>query len=538
MPVPSIETTKTAAIRQIGVYQLLELVVAYLGMREMGTGSRGGQVARMLGRSAASVAFLIALAASQQVFAQESRTISFHNMHTKEDLTITYKVNGRYVPEALAKINYMLRDWRRNEATKMSPKLIDLIYDVHRDTGSKLPIHVVSGYRSPVTNAALRRRSKGVAKHSQHMLGHATDLYFPDVPLAKIREVGLKYQRGGVGYYPTSGRPFVHLDVGSVRHWPRMSRQELARLFPDGNTLHVPADGKPLPRKVKTAPILVASNDTSEERFDSTKIAAARPFRQKDPSAPVFNTESDEQELTVASVVTPDDERDVILNKPIPAKPQLLADAETDEDIQDAPLPPSRPIVTARLDQNPEALSFDLPRENAPVPTSRPSPQYSLAGLIASLPGRDTSPEETVSAIGYAPVSQAAKKGDSLFARAAASGNPLITASLGPSGIPQPVEFDDESDSEEETVSIDDESARVRSLMNTRRISGSGFAVLKAPDQERIASMVASPALIVTAQFGHGPGQEPMTGLFTGPAVKPLLVTRMGPGRFETASVR
>ena len=531
-----------AVIRQFGVYQLLELVVAYLGMREMGTGSRGGQIARTLGRCVAAAAFIMAIGASQQVFAEESRTISFHNMHTKEDLTITYKVNGRYVPEAMAKINYMLRDWRRNEATKMSPKLIDLIYEVHRDTGSKEPIHVVSGYRSPVTNAALRRRSKGVAKHSQHMLGHATDLYFPDVALSKIREVGLKYQRGGVGYYPTSGRPFVHLDVGSVRHWPRMSRQELARVFPDGNTLHVPADGKPLPRKVRTAPILVASNDTSEERFDSAKIAAARPFRRKDPSAPVFESESDEQELTVASVVAPDDTRDVILNKPVPAKPQLLADAEeSDAGIPDAPLPPSRPIVTARLDQNPEALSFDLPRENAPVPASRPSPQYSLAGLIASLPGRDTpqrSIEDAVTAIGYAPVSQAAKKGDSLFARAAASGNPLITASLGPSGVPQPVEFDDESDSEEETAAIDDESERVRSLMNTRRISGSGFAVLTAPDQERIAGMVASPALIVTAQFGYGPGQAPMTGLFTGPAVKPLLVTRMGPGRFETASVR
>jgi hypothetical protein len=92
----------------------------------------------------------------------------------------------------------------------------------------------------------LRRRSSGVARFSQHMLGHAMDFFIPDVPLEQIRFAGLRLQRGGVGFYPTSGSPFVHLDTGSIRHWPRMTHDQLARVFPDGHTVHVPSDGNPL----------------------------------------------------------------------------------------------------------------------------------------------------------------------------------------------------------------------------------------------------------------------------------------------------
>ena len=93
----------------------------------------------------------------------------------------------------------------------------------------------------------LRRRSKGVAKNSQHMLGKAMDSSFPACRSTKLRDIGLRMQVGGVGYYPTSGSPFVHMDIGNVRHWPSMSRQQLVRVFPNGKTLHVPSDGKPLP---------------------------------------------------------------------------------------------------------------------------------------------------------------------------------------------------------------------------------------------------------------------------------------------------
>jgi hypothetical protein len=93
----------------------------------------------------------------------------------------------------------------------------------------------------------LRSRSKGVAKTSQHTAGKAMDFYIPGVPLAKLRATAMKFQGGGVGYYPSSGSPFVHVDTGNVRSWPRMSRQQLLALFPNGETLYLPTDGKPLP---------------------------------------------------------------------------------------------------------------------------------------------------------------------------------------------------------------------------------------------------------------------------------------------------
>jgi uncharacterized protein YcbK (DUF882 family) len=164
----------------------------------------------------------------------ETRTISFHHIHTGEDLTITFKVNGRYDEAALAKINTLLRDWREEQPIKMDPQLIDLLWEVHRETGSKEPIWVVCGYRSPSTNSMLRQHSSGVAKFSQHMLGKAVDFYIPGVPLDQLRAAGLRAQRGGVGFYPTSGSPFVHLDTGSVRHWPRMPEPQLASVLAKG----------------------------------------------------------------------------------------------------------------------------------------------------------------------------------------------------------------------------------------------------------------------------------------------------------------
>ena len=164
----------------------------------------------------------------------ETRTISFHHIHTNEDLTITYKVNGRYDEDALGKINHLLRDWRESEPIKMDPHLIDLLWEVHREVGGKEPIWVVCGYRSPETNSMLRKRSSGVAQFSQHMLGKAVDFYIPGVPLDQLRAAGLRAQRGGVGFYPTSGSPFVHLDTGSVRHWPRMPEEQLASVLAKG----------------------------------------------------------------------------------------------------------------------------------------------------------------------------------------------------------------------------------------------------------------------------------------------------------------
>ena len=176
----------------------------------------------------------------------ETRTLSFHHTHSDEDLTVTFKRDGRYDEEALKQLNHYLRDWRSQEQTTMDRHLFDILWEVYRDVDGKKPIQIISSYRSPATNAMLRRRSSGVARFSQHMLGHAMDFFIPDVPLEQIRYAGLRLQRGGVGFYPTSGSPFVHLDTGSIRHWPRMTHDQLARVFPDGRTVHVPLDGNPL----------------------------------------------------------------------------------------------------------------------------------------------------------------------------------------------------------------------------------------------------------------------------------------------------
>ena len=218
-----------------------------------------------------------------------TRSLSLYNTHTKENATIVYKRNGKFDADGLRKLNRFLRDWRRNESTTMDPALFDLIWQVVQETGAKKPIHVVSGYRSPATNNMLRSRSRGVAKKSRHMRGQAMDFYLPGVPLAKIRKVGLLMQSGGVGYYPTSGSPFVHIDTGNVRHWPRMTRKQLVKVFPNGNTVHVPSDGKPL-RGYKQAKVMVAQHKAemirdakNATRF--SQVAKAAPSRTTSPLA-------------------------------------------------------------------------------------------------------------------------------------------------------------------------------------------------------------------------------------------------------------
>jgi uncharacterized protein YcbK (DUF882 family) len=178
--------------------------------------------------------------------AGDTRTLSFAHTHRDDTITVTFKRNGSYDEDGLKKLNHYLRDWRTDDVTRMDPQLFDILWEVHREVGAKEPIHIISSYRSPNTNAMLRRRGRGVARFSQHMQGKAIDFFIPGVPLADIRAAGLRLQRGGVGFYPTSGSPFVHLDTGSIRHWPRMTHDQLARVFPDGKTVHVPTDGHPL----------------------------------------------------------------------------------------------------------------------------------------------------------------------------------------------------------------------------------------------------------------------------------------------------
>ncbi len=241
----------------------------------------------------------------------DTRTLSLHHLHTDEDITITYKRDGRYDEEALKKLDHFLRDWRKDESVHMDPRLFDVIWEVSREVGHDKPIQVVCGYRSPSTNAMLRRRSGGVAEFSQHTLGKAMDFYIAGASLQEIREAGLRLQRGGVGYYPTSGSPFVHLDVGSVRHWPRMSREQLARVFPNGRTVHIPSDGQPLSgyaqaladiqKRGSSAPSQMSLAAAQSAGIDTSSVGSTR---SKGLFASLFHTDDEDDDTTQPATTT------------------------------------------------------------------------------------------------------------------------------------------------------------------------------------------------------------------------------------------
>ena len=222
----------------------------------------------------------------------ESRTLSLYHVHTKESLTVTYMVNGRYVPSALKKINYVMRDWRRNEVKRIDPKTIDRMWELHADLGSRAPISIVSGYRSAKTNGFLKKIGRNVAKKSQHILGKAIDLYFPDVKTEKIRNSALVRQVGGVGYYRSSGGPtgFLHIDSGNVRHWgPAISRTQMARIFRDyRKTVGARLGGKyqeqemaPAPAPEPTDSNAIAYEGVDEDVADAADSKSAPTPRKK-----------------------------------------------------------------------------------------------------------------------------------------------------------------------------------------------------------------------------------------------------------------
>lgn len=149
--------------------------------------------------------------------AVDSRTLGFFNTHTNEILKATYWQNGSYDRGAVSDINYILRDFRSGDVFSMDLKLFDLLTILHRRTDSKKPFEIISGYRSPLTNAKLASASNGVAKRSMHMEGKAIDIRLRDVKLADLRLDAMAMKAGGVGFYPKSD--FVHVDTGRVRHW-------------------------------------------------------------------------------------------------------------------------------------------------------------------------------------------------------------------------------------------------------------------------------------------------------------------------------
>lgn len=147
----------------------------------------------------------------------KKKELSFRNLHTDEKLRVTYWKNGAFDQSAMAKIYHVLRDFRTGDVYPISANLIDLLHDLQGKLRIDGPIEIISGYRSPQTNASLRSQSDGVARQSYHMKGLATDIRMEGISLRRLQTTALFMGRGGVGFYPKSD--FVHIDVGPVRRW-------------------------------------------------------------------------------------------------------------------------------------------------------------------------------------------------------------------------------------------------------------------------------------------------------------------------------
>jgi uncharacterized protein YcbK (DUF882 family) len=327
---------------------------------------------------------LAALIGTTSLALAENRSLKLHFTHTGERAEITYKRNGRFDQRGLAQVNRILRDWRRNQSTKMDPRLLDLVWEVYQRSGATDYIHVVSAYRSPATNNMLRGRSRssGVAQKSQHTLGKAMDFYIPGVKISTLRQIAMQVQVGGVGYYPTSGSPFVHLDVGSVRAWPRMSRKELARIFPNGRTMHLPSDGRPLPgydvavadykRRVGSSSIEVASTAPGGNNASATRSA------KRSGSG-----------LLTAMLPTPKSRAEEALAEQTAPRPnpRVIERAEADPDFVDlatlaAPLPSLRPAAALPPDPIRTAALAPTP-VLAPATRPTPTPAFGAPAALA-----------------------------------------------------------------------------------------------------------------------------------------------------------
>lgn len=393
--------------------------------------------------AAFTFAGLAGLATNGNSTSNGDRTISFYHIHTQERLTITYKKGGKFDPDAMKKIDWIMRDWRKNEAIKIDPATIDLAWEMYQELGSSEPISIICGYRSDGTNQMLRRTRGGQASKSHHMTGKAIDITFPDVPLKKMRYSALVRERGGVGYYPTSGIPFIHIDTARVRAWPRLPRQELALLFPEGHTRHAPSSGGPItPSDVRDArekyrelstQIAQFHSDRRNGRSAATQIASAsgkagvkpmalaslggglnatpgQPSRQIslswDKITPPGKPATGEQRKVVAAFAPPQ------IGKP---KPQLVAapklidrssrftpsqsgigTTQSDKDrarlndlVQQASLNPAAMPITAKPAASPTAL----PKLVAgPKPAVRPQKALADAAIAASRPSTSAPP--------------------------------------------------------------------------------------------------------------------------------------------------
>ncbi|MGH6924338.1 MAG: DUF882 domain-containing protein [Propylenella sp.] len=323
------------------------------------------------------LSLVVALPGQSAQSREPDRTLKLYFGHTGERGSFTFKRNGRYDRKELERVNRFLRDWRKEESTRMDPQLLDLVWEIYDESGSDDYVHIISAYRSPKTNKMLRDRSSGVAKNSQHIRGKAMDFSIPDVPLDKLRVIAMKKQGGGVGYYPRSGSPFVHVDTGSVRAWPRMSRQQLIALFPNGGTLHLPADGKPLPGYERA----VARRQTAGE----TTLAYLETEPDEDAAPTVANTSGGNGGSGGVKAwlkgVFQGDGRD---------------EGTTDTD------PAAAPATTAE----PQLIAADDPRLEPRRPRARPQAEVELAAaeVVPALVAQPSADERTMAALAFAPL--------------------------------------------------------------------------------------------------------------------------------------
>lgn len=181
---------------------------SFLGI---GAATLGGVLIPALASPAAAATF------KGGVISKGARRLSFRNAHTGEMFSGVYRVGNKYLPDAFDQINMVMRDFRTDQKYPMDPRVIDILYTVHRMTGRTTPFEIISGYRSPTTNAMLRRKSSGVAKKSLHMQGQAIDLRMEDFSTKRLSDIASSLRAGGVGYYSKSN--FVHIDSGDVRSW-------------------------------------------------------------------------------------------------------------------------------------------------------------------------------------------------------------------------------------------------------------------------------------------------------------------------------
>jgi uncharacterized protein YcbK (DUF882 family) len=476
----------------------------------------------------------------------ETRTLSFHHTHSDEDLTVTFKRNGRYDEDALKKINHFLRDWRSQEQTTMDRHLFDILWEVYRDVDGKQPIQIISAYRSPATNAMLRRRSSGVARSSQHMNGQAMDFFIPGVALEQIRFAGLRLQRGGVGFYPTSGSPFVHLDTGSIRHWPRMNHDQLARVFPNGRTVHIPSDGNPLPGyELAKADIEKRGNGDDDSYSKSKPSLLASLFRGRSS-----NDEDDEGAATAASpkpsavslmaAAVPAKSADPV---PVPrAKPAAAATFQlASADVQSIPLgKPSRPASPAKTEAKPETPADIINARGfwgeTPAAAKQATPEQ-IAALRARQAVGGADPQSTASisaafqALAYAPA--AAPPAERPNVVAASAPMPKLVRPASPARNPMAVNNITTvvakgsqglvANSTRLASATKSNDVWMRAMILAPSASTSmSVSVMSDPDLTLMRSYFVKPRVAVAMTFSDDPQLGLVSDQFTGPAIAKL----------------